>query len=364
MSLLIDALKRAERAKSGQAEPQLSTPNSIERAVRNEANPIDWQLADALPEPKVRNTPSDLADTATSRPEPQLGDGMLRSEIPRGKPAAAKVGDSAIAPSQPKSASTNKSTGTTTTAAEREAAKTLFAAKRPAPRNRAGILAAGGLAALLLAGGGFYVWYSLAFPPGPAIQPLQARAPLPAAQSSVVAPIAATAPTASAPLVSALPAAAQPPSLAATGVTEPTATPSTKSKPAHNGTRRSAMRTDNLSTEETVRREVEQAQRRKSTTSRRTSTVMAYASIVANDAARRSIQTWRKPMRRCCPAIAVRRNDFTTSHWIAIRSASTRCLGWPRLRAIRAIWTALSNFINARLNSIHKTLRRWRVCLP
>ena len=271
MSLLIDALKRAERAKSGQAEPQLSTPNSIERAVSNAANPIDWQLADALPEPKVRNTPSDLADTATSRPEPQLGDGMLRSEIPRGKPAAAKVGDSAIAPSQPKSASTNKSTGTTTTAAEREAAKTLFAAKRPAPRNRAGILAAGGLAALLLAGGGFYVWYSLAFPPGPAIQPLQARAPLPAAQSSVVAPIAATAPTASAPPESALPAAAQPPSLAATGVTEPTATPSTKSKPAHNGTRRSAMRTDNLSTEETVRREVEQAQRRKSTTSRRTS---------------------------------------------------------------------------------------------
>ena len=50
---------------------------------------------------------------------------------------------------------------------EREAAQTLFDAKRKPARSRAGLLALLGSLALILCGGGFYVWYSLAFPPSP-----------------------------------------------------------------------------------------------------------------------------------------------------------------------------------------------------
>ncbi len=279
MSLLIDALKRAERAKNGQNEPRLSPDNTIERAVSSESNRLDWQLADPVPEPKVRDMPGDLVETM-ARPEPQLGDAALRTEVKSLKSAPATLDDLVIAPMQPKPAS-----AAAAAVAEREAAKTLFAAKRPVPRNRAGMLVVGGLAALLLAGGGFYVWYSLAFPPGPAIHPMQARPPLPAPQPEVVAPVAATAPALSSITEPPhpLPTAAESPTASERStlpLVAPATTPSAKLEPSPKPSkpRRSAARAGDLSTainsdialstEETVRREVEQARQVKSTRSR------------------------------------------------------------------------------------------------
>ena len=266
MSLLIDALKRAERAKNGQKEPELPPRSTIERAVDSATTSLDWSLSGLAPEPVVGNAKLDLSEEPT-RTEPKFAQPV--ESIPLREPGGVR----------PASHFEKKASNTTASeqsnAAARQAAQTLFAAKRPAARSRAGMLALLGLAALLLAGGGFYVWYSLAFPPSPAYQPLQAR-PIPPAPVTAVTPAPQTIPAAtitpSEPIATEA-AAANP------VVAEFAADEASKSQPEMAPMRkasrgRAAPRSvtaadsavvDDVSSEEIVQREIEQARRSQTT---------------------------------------------------------------------------------------------------
>ena len=263
MSLLIDALKRAEQAKRGQTEPRLAQPDTIERATETEEQARDWALAEPAPDPIVGEVAPDLSE-AQSRTEPRFSGPVAPSPSPaltaaKATSSSGKLDDQRVTK-------------------EREAAQTLFQAKRSAPRSRAGILLVGGLAALLLAAGGFYVWYSFAFPPSLPFQPVQARNPAPtvppttAPSAATAGPIATVAPvTGSAPE-----APPEPPSATLVEVT-PTAEvalipsnvdePPPKAKRPRRGASRSpvvqaeSVTSAEFSSEYTVRREIEQAQR-------------------------------------------------------------------------------------------------------
>ena len=269
MSLLIDALKRAERAKNGQKEPELAPRSTIERAVDSATTSLDWSVSGLAPEPVVGNAKLDLSEEP-ARTEPKFAQPV--ESIPLREPG----GLSPAAHFEQKASSEQSNA-----AATRQAAQTLFAAKRPAARSRAGMLALLGLAALLLAGGGFYVWYSLAFPPSPAYQPIQAR-PIPPAPVTAVTPAPQTIPSAtvtpSEPI--ATEAAAANPVVAESAADEasksqPEMAPMRKASRGRAAPRRvtdadSAV-VDDVSSEEIVQREIEQA-RRSQTTRRSKST--------------------------------------------------------------------------------------------
>ena len=268
MSLLIDALKRAERAKNGQKEPELAPRSTIERAVDSATTSLDWSLSGLAPEPVVGNAKLDLSEEP-ARTEPKFAQPV--ESIPLSEPGGVR----------PASHFEKKASNTTASeqsnAAARQAAQTLFAAKRPAARSRAGMLALLGLAALLLAGGGFYVWYSLAFPPSPAYQPLQAR-PIPPAPVTAVTPaptVTPSEPIATATLpVAATEAAAANPVVAGSATDEasksqPEMAPMRKASRGRAAPRRvtdadSAV-VDDVSSEEIVQREIELARRSQTT---------------------------------------------------------------------------------------------------
>ena len=275
MSLLIDALKRAERAKNGQKEPELPPRSTIERAVDSATTSLDWSLSGLAPEPVVGNAKLDLSEEPT-RTEPKFAQPVESVSLrePGGVNPAAHF---------EKKASNTTASEQSNAAAARQAAHTLFAAKRPAARSRAGMLALLGLVALLLAGGGFYVWYSLAFPPSPAYQPIQAR-PISPAPVTAVTPAPQTIPAAtvtpSEPIVAAtLPAAAPEAAAANPVVAEFAADEASKSQPEMAPMRkalrgRAAPRrvtdadsavVDDVSSEEIVQREIEQARRSQTT---------------------------------------------------------------------------------------------------
>ena len=267
MSLLIDALKRAERAKNGQKEPELAPRSTIERAVDSATTSLDWSLSGLAPEPVVGNAKLDLSEEP-ARTEPKFAQPV--ESIPLREPGG-------VSPAShfEKKASNTTASEQSNAAAARQAAQTLFAAKRPAARSRAGMFALLGLAALLLAGGGFYVWYSLAFPPSPAYQPLQAR-PIPPAPVTAVAPAPQTIPAAtvtpSEPI--ATEAAAANPVVAEFAADEasksqPEMAPMGKASRGRAAPRRvtdadSAV-VDDVSSEEIVQREIEQARRSQTT---------------------------------------------------------------------------------------------------
>ncbi len=263
MSLLIDALKRAERAKNGQKEPELAPRNTIERAIDSATTSLDWSLTG--PDPIVGREKLDLSKEPT-RTEPKFAqpvDSVPLREASDGIPAS---------PFEKKSANTTQ-WDQSIAARAREAAQTLFDAKRPAARSRAGMFALLGLAALLLAGGGFYVWYSLAFPPSPAYPPVQAR-PIPPAPVNAVVPAPQAIPAATV-TPSAPTAAASEPTAPIAAVAESGADEASKAQPvtipmrkASRGSaaRRSAIASDSatideLSSDAIVRREIEQARR-------------------------------------------------------------------------------------------------------
>jgi tetratricopeptide (TPR) repeat protein len=139
MSLLLDALKRAEQeklARQGQ-EPQAT--------------------ATAAPDPAAAPAP----DSAPRR--------KLELEAHEHPPAAAPAPAAAAAAKQ-----------------EREGAKAVFAAKQPgasapSPKGNKVVLAIVAGALVLLAGGGGYVWYEINKTPGPIV----ARGPIPAAPRPV-----------------------------------------------------------------------------------------------------------------------------------------------------------------------------------
>lgn len=183
MSLLIDALKRAERAKNGQSEPVLDARNTIERAVDSATSSLDWSLSEPSIDPVIGTQTKEPAEPS-ARTEPKFAETV--ENVPLREPL--------VSPPTPASVTTKSWTATKSDQAirtqEREAAQTLFDAKRPAARSRASMFALLGLAALILAGGGFYVWYSLAFPPSPVYPPVQARpvAPQPARTVEIAPP--------------------------------------------------------------------------------------------------------------------------------------------------------------------------------
>lgn len=263
MSLLIDALKRAEQAKRAHSEPQLTQPNIIERAVEAEARPLDWTLSETATDPVVGEGAPDVTEIS-SRTEPKFSNAAAEPT------PGAKV---AVAPATKSSVGSGKF-DSQRIAKEREAAQALFQAKRPMPRSRAGILLAIGLAALLLAGGGFYVWYSLAFPPSPPAQPMQARISAPPVQAIPAQSVARNEPVATPePVPQSVQAAPEPQATAraeATTKAEPVANPPI-SKAASIAAKRARLRGSHASTaqvdatdissEEIVRREIEQVQR-------------------------------------------------------------------------------------------------------
>ena len=178
MSLLIDALKRAELAKNGQAETDPAPRNTVERAVDNATTALDWSLTESSVDPVIGAARLDGTEPPT-RTEPRFTESV--ENVPLREPTAATP---VAATHATKSWNTSKS-DQAAAAQERAAAKTLFDAKRPATRSYAGMLALLGLAALILAAGGFYVWYSLAFPPSPAARPAQVLPVAPAAAVNV-----------------------------------------------------------------------------------------------------------------------------------------------------------------------------------
>ena len=118
MSLLLDALKKAEQAKRSPAPPLELTPDDVP----------------ATPAP---------APIAGVAPGPTLG-------------AARR-------------------------AAEQEAARTLFGSKQQPVQNRPMWLLMGGVALLAIAAGGFWLWYTLTYPPTPTPVPTQSPGPRPPA---------------------------------------------------------------------------------------------------------------------------------------------------------------------------------------
>ncbi len=270
MSLLIDALKRAERAKNGQQEPELAPRSSIERAVDSATTSLDWSLSGSTPDPVVGNAKLDLSEEPT-RTEPKFAQPV--ESVPLREPS----GGGHTSPFDKKLSNTTAS-DPNSAARAREAAQTLFAAKRPAARSRVGMLALFGLAALLLGGGGFYVWYSLAFPPSPTYQPMQAR-PIPAAPMNAAAPapqaIPAATVTPSEPIVAAtLPAAAAEAAAAIPVVAKAAADEASRAQPVTIPRRKATQRNvatpdsaaaDEVSSDEIVQREIEQARRSQAT---------------------------------------------------------------------------------------------------
>ena len=273
MSLLIDALKRAENAKRGQAEPQLA-PEDANTALGAEGKPPDWTLAEPVAGPVVSEVAPVLPE-APSRTEPKFF-----QTVTERRPVTTP---SPVSPTTKTTSSSGKLDSERVTK-EREAAQTLFQAKRPAPRSRAGILLVGGLAALLLAAGGFYVWYSFEFPPSPPFQPTQARTPAPPVSPTPAPSVPdVKAPVAAAPEIEPVPSVpAEPPSSTIAKVSQAAAvTPSEqeKSPPKSKRPRRSAspvsvaepenLSAAELSTDHTVQREIEQARQTRGPKSRR-----------------------------------------------------------------------------------------------
>lgn len=116
-------------------------------------------------------------------------------------------------PASGRSANIDASQGVSATRAGQQSAQALFAAKQHAvPENRAAWLAGGGLALLVVAAGGFWLWYTLSFPasptplpPRPTIQTQGAR-PLPGAHGPLTGRPAGGAASAPAPAPPAEPA--------------------------------------------------------------------------------------------------------------------------------------------------------------
>jgi tetratricopeptide (TPR) repeat protein len=258
MSLLIDALKRAERAKNGQPEPALATQSTTERAVESASGAQDWTVDGIGAEPMIGDAVLESHDVS-ARAEPQFANPI----------AGIALREPAYVPPMPASKIfASAKAAEAKSATEREAAQTLFDAKRPTSRSRAGMFALFGIAALLLAGGGFYVWYSLAFPPTPAFSPLPSRvattAPVPVSPVSaqpVVPPAASVVEAAG--MMSPTPPE---PTAAISSVPTPRAEDARqKPKKSRRNFAETTPPADEQSSDEVVQREIEQARRAQST---------------------------------------------------------------------------------------------------
>jgi hypothetical protein len=163
MSLLIDALRQAERAKAAQSG----------------SDPLGETSKSTLPaEPLLEVTqPLTLTpDHAADSPSAEKVGHKSEPALTRGDPFPERLTQRKAETAQPlhvgarpeqRTGDKPPRKGVEATKESPQAAKGLFAAKQPVAsnKNRIGLFLVAGLAVLLLAGGGFYIWYQLAFPP-------------------------------------------------------------------------------------------------------------------------------------------------------------------------------------------------------
>lgn len=135
MSLLMDALRKAEEAKRNQA---LATPE-VEVTPEASAPPESSAIAEANPALSLEPLSTAEPDSPTAEPPPPPAAAEPRLPPPRPSPRVAPA----------------------TERAQRETINNVFAAKQPARGNRAFALALAGLGGLALIGMAAYVWWQL-----------------------------------------------------------------------------------------------------------------------------------------------------------------------------------------------------------
>ncbi len=210
MSLLMDALKKAEKAKQG-AGGEASGPPSATPLAHTDEPATEWPILSADLSPaeieselgfapaKAKNASAAPAPLpAQQKPAPAISLEPLHfGAAPGAAPAIAAATPEAKPAAQPLPAQGAASAvpGASLQAAERLAAKSVFSAKRPAAgvALRAPFLAIVGILLLAGAGGAYYFWSQLQGPAAaPAARP--AGAAIGVINAPATAPLAHTAP--------------------------------------------------------------------------------------------------------------------------------------------------------------------------
>lgn len=204
MSLLMDALKKAEKAKQG-AGGESATPTAPASMGQGSGPATDWPVLSVDPSPAEIESELGLAPAkpkstkATPPPTPveQKPVSAISLEplhfnaAPDVTPAAAAAPPEAkpVPQALPPQGATNAAPNVNLQAAERRAAKSVFSAKRPAAdeASRAPFLAiVGGLLAVAI-GGAYYFWSQLQIPTA---APPAATRPVGTATGVINAPVA------------------------------------------------------------------------------------------------------------------------------------------------------------------------------
>ena len=248
MSLLMDALKKAETAKQG--TPSMPPPSPSGNPAASSSGPAtDWpvlsvELSPAEIESELGFDP--VKSKAASAPAPAVEpkaapviglEPLHLSVTPLAAPASSAAAPPSASP--PSAAIASRGIGDDSSdagvqAAARRAAKSVFAAKRPiaaGESSRRPFIAIIGMLLVVGAGGAYYLWSQLQGPATPAlVAPSGAasgviNAPLPAA--SAVAPTNGPAVPAATPATPTATAAAPPPSTNTSAASAVAATPAT-----------------------------------------------------------------------------------------------------------------------------------------
>lgn len=238
MSLLMDALKKAETAKQG--TPSLPSPSTSGNPAPSSSGPAtDWpvlsvELSPAEIESEIGFAP--VKSKAAGAPAPAVEpkavpvidlEPLHLSVTPLAAPASSSAAPPSASPASASQASQRDGAGGSSAgvqAAARRAAKSVFSAKRPATAGESSRLPFLAIISMLLvagAGGAYYLWSQLQGPATPALVApsgaasgvINAPAPLPAA--GAVAPTNGPASPPASPVTPTATAAAPPPGTSA-----------------------------------------------------------------------------------------------------------------------------------------------------
>ena len=253
MSLLMDALKKAETAKQGTPSPPPSTSGNP--AASSSGPATDWpvlsvELSPAEIESELGFAPvkSKAVSVPTPAVEPKAApviglEPLHLSITPLAAPASSSAAPPSASPAsaaQPPQGDGAGGLSAGVQAAERRAAKSVFSAKRPVATGESSRLPFFAIIGMLLvagAGGAYYLWSQLQGPATPALVApsgaasgvINAPAPLPAA--GAVAPTNGPAAPAATPATPTATAAAPPPSTSASAASAVAATPAAAAAP-------------------------------------------------------------------------------------------------------------------------------------
>jgi Tfp pilus assembly protein PilF len=220
VSLLMDALKKAEQAKQlGQAEPPAANMRELSLEPEVSAEPIASPQAEVTPQeapthlpklPKLEDLDEEFLAHARQAPinarsQPNPADRATAPGMPGNRPAAAtSTASSVSSSSSPRSAATATGQarpaggGQDSLTADRQTVRNAFAVKGAPVRNHFA-LALGALSLLAVAGIGVYFWLQLKPAPGLIVQGRTGGAP--AHAQAVVTPAAQEAAPQTAPPV-------------------------------------------------------------------------------------------------------------------------------------------------------------------